>query len=424
MNRLLADIRPLQESPEFRRLWLGQTLSALGNQMTGVAVAVQIYALTQSSLAVGMIGLAIAVPLVTLGLLGGAFADAVDRRKLVLVTGSLLAAVSLAFAAQAVLDLRQVWLLYVLLVLQSCLVAVDAPTRRTFIPRLLPPALIPAAVALSQLAFHVGLLVGPLLGGMVIAGAGLEAAYAVDALTFGVALTAVLRLRAMPVEGGGTAPGMRAVIEGLRFLRSQPVLATVLVADINATLFGMPGALFPALAATQFGGGAETVGLLTAAVGTGGLVAGAFSGPLSHVRRQGLALLLAVATWGAATACFALTDRLWLAVALLAVAGAADMVNGVFRSTMLQVNTPDALRGRINGVGFVVGVGVPRLGDVRAGVVAELTSPLLSAASGGVACLAGVALLAWAVPALARYDAAAKDHAAAAPQRPSPSPFL
>ncbi len=406
---LLADTRPLRESPEFRRLWLGHGLSTLGSQMTNVAVAVQIYALTGSSLAVGMIGLASAVPLIALGLFGGSFADAVDRRRLVLITSSLLAVVALGFAAQAALDLGQVWLLYALIVVQSSLVAIDAPARRTFMPRLLQPALIPAAAALAQLAFRLGLLVGPLLGGVIIAGFGLAAAYAVDALTFAAALAAVLKLRAMPVEGGGTAPGLRAVVEGLRFLRRQPVLATVLLADINATVFGMPAALFPALAATQFGGGAETVGILTAALGLGGLAAGAFSGPLSHVRRQGLAMLLAVAAWGAASACFALTSTVWVAAALLALAGAADMVNGVFRSTMLQVIPPDALRGRVNGVGFVVGAGGPRLGDARAGAVAELASPVVSGVGGGLACLAGVAVLAWAVPALWRYDARAKD---------------
>ena len=404
MKHLLTDIRPLQQSPEFRWLLIGQALSTLGSQMTGVAVAVQVYALTGSSLAVGMIGLAIAVPMVTLGLFGGSFADAVDRRKLVLVTSSLLAVTALGFVAQAALDLRALWLLYGLLVVQSCLYALDTPARRAFMPRLLPPALLPAAAALAQLAFRGGLLAGPLLGGVIIAQAGLAAAYAVDALTFVVALVAVLGLRAMPVEGG-TAPGLRAVLEGLRFLRHQPVIATVLIADINATIFGFPRALFPALAETQFGGGAETVGLLTAALGIGGLVAGAFSGPLSHVRRQGVAVLLAVAVWGAASTCFALTSQLWLAVALLAAAGAADMVSGVFRATIPQVNTPDALLGRVTGVGFVVGVGIPRLGDVRAGVVAELTSPLFSAVSGGLTCLAGIALIAWAVPAFRRYDA-------------------
>src|SRR5262249_42570122 len=160
---------------------------------------------------------------------------------------------------------------------------------------------------------------------------------------------------------------------------------------------------------TQFGGGAETVGVLTAALGMGGLVAGAFSGPLSHVRRQGVAVLLAITVWGAASTCFALTSQLWLAVVLLAAAGAADMVSGVLRATIPQVHTPDALLGRVTGVGFVVGVGVPRLGDVRAGIVAELTSPLFSAVSGGLACLAGIALIAWAVPAFRRYDARAKD---------------
>jgi MFS family permease len=380
-------------------------LSTLGSQMTGVAVAVQIYALTESSFAVGMIGLAVGIPLLSLGLVGGSFADAVDRRKLVLVTSSLLAVVALAFVAQAALGLREVWPLYVLLTLQSCLLALDSPARRTFMPRLLPSALLPAAAALTQLGFRGGVLIGPLIGGVIIASVGLAAAYAVDALTFVVALAAVRRLRAMPVAGGGTAPSLFAVVEGLRYLRHQPVLATVLLADMNATVLGFPRALFPALAETQFGGGAETVGLLSAALGIGGLVAAALSGPLSHVRRQGRLVLLAVAIWAVASGCFALTAQLWLAVALLAVAGAADMVSGVFRATILQVNTPDALLGRVSGVGFVVGVGVPRLGDVRAGIVASLTSPVFSAVSGGLACLAGIVLLAWAVPSFRRYEA-------------------
>jgi len=412
-KRLLADTRPLRESPEYRRLIIAGALSAVGSRMTAVAVPIQVYVLTHSSLAVGLLGLAVAVPLITLGLLGGSFTDAVDRRTVVLVTSSLLAVISLAFAAQALLDLRQVWLLYVLTACRSGLFAIDQPARRAFIPRLLPPDLFPAAAALSFLSFQISLIVAPLLAGVVIAAAGLQTAYFVDAVSFVFAIYGVLRLRQMPPQGGvhgahagGGAPsGLAAVAEGLRFVRHQPVLAMVLLVDLNGTIFGMPFALFPALAATHFGGGARTVGLLYAAPAIGGLLLSVLSGSLSHVRRQGLAVLLAIGVWGMAITGFGLTSWLWLAVILLAVAGAADVVNGVFRSTILQVNTPDALQGRVSSVGYVVGAGGPSLGDVEAGAVAALTSPVISAVSGGLACVAGVILLGLAVPDLARYDA-------------------
>ena len=402
---LFVDTRPLRESPEYRRLWVGGSLSTVGSQMTSIAVPVQVYALTHSSFAVGSIGLALAVPLILLGLLGGSLADAVDRRKLVLGTSSLLAVVSLLFAAHALLDVRRLWLLYVLTVLQSCLVAIDAPARRTFIPRLLPPAQIRSAAALAQISFQISLIAGPLLAGVTIAAAGFQVVFLVDAVSFAFAVYGVLRLRPMPAERGMAQPGLHAVAEGLRFVRRQPVLGMVLLVDLNATIFGMPHALFPALAATRFGGGSQTVGLLYAAPSIGGLLSASFSGSLSHVRRQGLAVLLAVAVWGATIAGFGLTRLLWLAVVLLAVAGAADVVNGVFRVTILQVNSPDALQGRVNSVGYVVGVGGPQLGNVEAGVVAALTSPVVSAVSGGLACVVGVALLGLAVPAFARYNA-------------------
>jgi len=287
--------------------------------------------------------------------------------------------------------------------------------RRAFIPRLLPPDLFPAAALsfLSFLSFQISLIVAPLLAGVVIAAAGLQTAYLVDAVSFIFAIYGVLRLRQMPPQpgvhgahaGGGAPSGLAAVAEGLRFVRHQPVLAMVLLVDLNGTIFGMPFALFPALAATHFGGGARTVGLLYAAPAIGGLLLGTFSGPLSHIRRQGLAVLLAVGVWGVAITGFGLTSWLWLAVILLAVAGAADVVNGVFRSTILQVNTPDALQGRVSSVGYVVGAGGPSLGDVEAGTVAAATSPVISAVTGGLACVVGVVVLGLAVPAFARYDA-------------------
>ncbi len=404
-QRILADTRPLQESPAYRRLWIGQSLSAVGSGMTSVAVPVQVYDLTHSSLAVGMIGLTVAVPLIGLGLVGGAIADAFDRRKLVLLTTSLLAVVSLLFALQALLDLRQLWLLYVLIAVQSCLSAIGAPAARTFIPRLLPPDRIPAAAALSFLSFQVSLTAGPLVAGAIIAAAGLQTAYLVDAASFFFSFYGVMRLPAMPPHHGGARPGLRAVVEGLQFVRRQPVIATALLVDLNATIFGMPFALFPALAATHFGGGPQTVGLLYAAPAIGGLICSSFSGPLSHIHRQGRAILIALTVWGAAIAGFGATNLLWIGVILLAIAGGADVVNGVFRTTIIQVNTPDALQGRVNSVGFVVGVGGPRLGDVESGVVASVTSPAFSAVSGGIVSVVGVALIGLLSPAFARYDA-------------------
>ncbi len=404
-QRILADVRPLQESPAYRRLWIGQSLSGVGSQMTSVAVPIQVYTLTHSSLAVGMTGLAIAIPLVGLGLAGGSIIDAFDRRALVLVITSLLAIVSLLFALQALLDLRQLWLLYALVAAESSLVAVNAPAGRTFIPRLLPAERVPAAAALSSLSFQANLAIGPLLAGTIIATAGLPVAYLVDAASFAFSLYAVARLPAMPPQTRGARLGLGAVVEGLRFVRHQPTIASALLVDLNATIFGMPFALFPALAATHFGGGAGTIGLLYAAPAIGGLVSSTFSGPLMHVRHQGRAILLAIAVWGAAIAGFGATSLLWLGVILLAIAGGADVVNGVFRNTIIQVNAPDALQGRVNSVGFVVGFGGPQLGGVESGVVASLTSPVFSAVSGGLASVAGVMLLSLLRPGFARYDA-------------------
>jgi MFS family permease len=396
-------VRPLKESVAYRRLWATQALSAIGTVISSVAVAAQVYSLTGSSLSVGMIGLARGVPLIVFGLLGGAIADATDRRRLAVITSSLLATVAALFAVQAWLDFGQVWLLYLLTVAQSGLFATETPAVRTFMPRLIREELYPAASALFQLSFQVSMIVGALAGGVLIGAFGTSTAYAINAVSFVVAIYGVVRLPPMPVEGPGGPPAMAGVLAGIRFVRKNSILSTVLLADIIGTVLAMPQALFPAIATTHFHGGAETLGLLYAAPAIGGVLGATFSGRLSHVRRQGLAVLVAVAVWGATIAGFALTSMLWLAVALLAVAGAADMVNGVFRSTLLQVHAPDALRGRVNSVGYVVGFAGPSLGGVRAGAVASLTTPVVSAVAGGLICVAGVAVIGLVVPGLAGY---------------------
>ena len=278
LRRSALDLAPLRHSRSYRRFVLGSTVSTLGTQVTLVAVPLQVFALTGSSLSVGLIGLFALVPLIGFGLVGGAIADSMDRRRLVTITSSGLMLVALALVVQAALDLRQVWLLYAIVAVQSALFAVDSPARGTVEPRLLPLPLIPAAQTIRMLGFNVGVTGGPLLAGLLVFGPGLTAAYAVDALTFVVALWAVRSLPAMPPDGGGTKLGLASVLEGLAFLRTRRVLLMTFLVDLNAMVFGMPRALFPALAATTFGGDARVAGLLYAAPAVGALAARAVAG--------------------------------------------------------------------------------------------------------------------------------------------------
>lgn len=404
---LLADTRPLRESPPFRRLWIGTTVSYLGSAMTGFALVLQTYDLTHSSVAVGAIGLAQVIPILVLGLFGGSFADAADRRRLVLITSGGLTVVSAVFAAQAFGGLRQLWLLYLLAALAATLESIDGPARRTFLPRLVPRERVPAGVALYMISFYISFLVGPVLAGAVTAAAGLRVCYLVDTVSFGAALYSVARLPAMPPEDGGARPGFRAVAEGLRYIRRHPVLAAVFLADLDATVFGMPVALFPALNAARFGGSPQTLGLLNAGLAAGGLVGSTLSGPAGRVARKARAMLVTVAIWGAAIAGFGFARVLWLALLLLVLAGAADTTTVIFRGSVVQTSTPDRFRGRVMAADYVVGAGVPRLGNFEAGAVASLTSPAVSAVSGGLAAVAGAILIRLAFPAVARYGARA-----------------
>jgi MFS family permease len=405
LRGVAVDVTPLRESPEYRRIFFGESISTIGTQMTAVAVPIQMFRLTHSSFAVGMLGFAALVPLIVFGLLGGSIADAMERRRLLLVTSSLLAVVSGLLFCQAAFDYRHAWLLYVLIFCQAALFAVDSPARRSVIPRLLPNRQIPAATALSQVLWNFATVVGPLLAGVVVGALGLEWAYGIDAVSFAASLIAVFGLRPVPPEGGGRAAGVASVLEGLRYLRTQPVVLMTFVVDINAMVFGMPRALFPALATGRFHGGSGSVGLLYAAPAFGALLGALVSGRFGRVRRQGLAVLIAVAAWGVAIVGFGLSSAMWFAVLMLAVAGAADMVSAVFRNSILQVSTPDAMRGRLGGVFIAVVAGGPRLGDVEAGTVANLTSAQFSVVSGGVLCVLGVVALAALVPSFSRYVA-------------------
>ena len=389
------DLTPLRESRPYRRLLFGEAVSVLGTWVTLVAVPLQVYAMTRSSAAVGLVGLAGLVPLVVFGLYGGAIADAVDRRRLVLLTTLGQLGLSLVLLGQAVVDLDSLVVLYLVVAGQAALSAVDSPARQAFVPRLLRKELLPAANALKLVEFNLAVTLGPLLAGVLVARFGYEAAYGLDALTFLAAVAAVAGLPPMPPAGGGRRAGTASVLEGLAFLRTRQVLLMTFVVDLVAMVFAMPRALFPALAEQVFGGGAQTAGLLYSALAAGALLGALFSGWFGRVHRQGRAVLAAIMVWGLAITLFGLTDVLGLALLCIAAAGAADMVSAAFRTSLLQSAAPDEMRGRLGGVFIVVVAGGPRLGDARAGGTAEVVGLQGSSVAGGLAVVvltAGVAL--------------------------------
>ena len=400
---LLADIRPLRESPEFRRLWVGSTLSGIGGMMTTFAVALQVFTISRSSTAVGAVGLAYAVPAIVVGLVGGVLIDSVDRRRLVLVTSSMQMLVSAAFAAQAFAGTNALWLLYTLTAIQGGVGAVNAPARGTFMPRLLRRELVPAGAALMMMSMYVAMISGPAFAGLITAAGGLKVCYVIDAVTFIASLYGVFRLPPMRPDGQGAQRNLGALTDGFRFIVTNPALRGAMLADLSATVLAMPIALFPAVNADRFGGSPGTLGLLSAAVAVGGLLGSVLSGPVKHVVHPGRAMLITGSFWGAALAGFGAVHTLPATLALLGVAGAADVLSVVFRSTIVQLATPDAMRGRTSSTEFVVGAACPQLGNFRAGLVASATSPGVSAVTGGLAAVVGAALIAVTSPAFLRY---------------------
>ncbi|WUH97955.1 MFS transporter [Spirillospora sp. NBC_00431] len=403
LRGLAIDTRPLAH-PAYRRLWIGQGVSFVGFQVTAVAVPVQVYDMTGSSFWVGALGVANLVPLIVFGLWGGAVADHMDRRRLLFVASCVMWAATLLLFAQAVLGIDNLGLIMAVVAVQAVGFAVSSPARSAIIPRLIEGPLVPAANTLNYTVLMGGGLAGPLFAGVILARWGYGAAYALDAVLFTVALYAALRLPAMPpLRDVVGAPGVRAVFDGLRYLAGQPVLMMSFVVDIIAMAIAMPRALFPEVAETRFGG-EGAVGYLFAAIAVGAFLGGLSSGWIGRVRKQGIALVVSIVIWGLAVAASGLTGHLWLAVALLAVGGAADLVSAVFRQSMLQTYAPDEMRGRLQGVFTVVVAGGPRLGDVRAGATASVTGATASWVGGGLACAVLVVVAAFAVPALLRYD--------------------
>jgi MFS family permease len=385
-------------------------VSVIGVQLTAVAVPVQVFAITRSSFWVGVLGAVGLVPIIVFGLWGGAVADVVDRRRLV-ITASLLEWVcTFGLLMHALFGVNNLAVMLTLIALQSGAFAVTSSTWGAVIPRLLPATSVPAANTLSFTASTTGAVIGPLLAGAVLSHWSFQAAYALDAVLFTVTVYAALRLPSLPpLEPGGT-PGLRSVLDGLAFIGTRPVLWLSFAVDIAAMVLAMPKALFPE-AAIRFGGG-TAVGWLYSSLAIGSVLAGLTSGWIGRVRRQGVALVAAVVGWGLAVAAAGSTGTLWAAVALLGVAGAADLVSAVYRQTILQTYAPDEMRGRMQGVFIVVVTGGPRLGDLRAGATASVVGLHAAWVGGGLVC-AVLVLFALLAPSLRNYRARTADDVAA-----------
>ena len=402
LTHAVMDVRPLRIRA-FRRMLVGQGTGFIGSMLTQVAVPVQVYDITKSSFDVGLVGLAGLIPIVIFGLYGGAVADAVDRRKLFLVSSLLTWAVTLLLLLQTLLDIRSVAFILVLVALQGAGFATASATRGAIIPRLVDTELVPAANTLNFTVNNVGQVAGPIIAGLLIGlPHGYAYSYGIDALLFTVSLYSTVRLPDLPRSSAAVRPGVASVLEGLRFIGTNPILLMSFAVDITAMVLAMPRALFPQAAAERFHGG---VGVLYAAIAIGAVLGGAFSGWIGKVRRQGAALTCAVIGWGLAIACSGFAHQLWLAVVLLVVAGAADLVSAVYRQTILQTYAPDELRGRMQGVFTAVVAGGPRLGDLRAGVMASATTLTISWSGGGVACVVVVLIAALSVRSFWRFDA-------------------
>jgi MFS family permease len=400
--RFVVDITPLRRHRHFRRLWGGQVVSGVGSQLTVVAASYQAYALTRSTLVVGLIGLAQLVPLLAGALWGGTLADAWDRRHVLILTQLAMASAVAGLVVNASLAHPAVWPIFVCTAAGAGCQGVDSPARRAALPMLVGEQDVTAAIALQTSVQQLALVAGPALAGVLIATIGLSAVFGIDMATYGVALIAALLLPSLVPSGGGTPMGLRSMTEGFRHLRGQRLLSATYWIDLNAMIFGMPRAVFPALGTGLFGGGAGVVGLLYAAPGAGALVGSLFTGWCSQVRHQGRAIAACVVIWGATIALFGIIPVLWIGLTLLAVAGAADVVSAVFRQAVQQRTVPEHLQGRLSGTFFAVVAGGPRLGDVETGVAAAIGGDQFAVWSGGLLCVAGVALLLWRVPELWR----------------------
>jgi MFS family permease len=402
----LMDLTPLKVSRDFRLLFFGHSVSNFGDEIVAVAIPYQVFQLTGSTLAVGLLGLAALVPVFVFPIVGGAFADALERRRLVTVTHAILAAMSGLMAVNAALPHPLLWPMYVFTFLAAGLYTFNRPALDTWPARLLNKSLLPSSNALDAGFGTFAGMLGPVAAGFLLVAIEPKGVYLVDVVTFLVVIGAVRMMHPSPPAHEGNEVSWEAVKDGFRFLKGKRNVQSVFLADLNAMIFGFPMALLPAVALTlDPERQAQVLGFLFAAPAAGAFLATVFSGRARDVRRQGRAIMLSIIVWGAAIVVFGLSHVLWLSLAMLAIAGAGDMVSGIFRLSIIQAAVEDRFRGRLEGIGMAVWATGPALGDVESGVVATLTSTSTSIVSGGLITIVGIGILGRFAPGFWRYDA-------------------
>ena len=438
-RRRFVDTTPLRISPAFARLWFGGTISGIGAMLTVVAVGLQVYDITESTFAVSLVGGIGLLPMIVAGLWGGMIADAFDR-KLVLIVSALIgwsSTIGLVVIAFVDAGLESgpggdvpVWPLYLLTTLSSVAATVQMATRASVTPRLLPAELVPAASALNGISFGFQMTLGPALAGVLIAGVGFGWTYLVDVLLFSTMFLGIITLPRMAPAEGVERPGLKSLKQGLDFLRNAPNIRMSFIVDIVAMTFGRPHVLFPAIGALVFGGGAVTVGVLTAAMAVGTFLASLFSGPVGHVNRHGIAIARSITVYGGFVLLFGLAvlgmqlglaegwvdpvgttfsevNPVAIGVAAFALLGlgASDEISAIFRGTMLLMATPDGMRGRLQGIFTVVVTGGPRIGDLYIGILATAVALWFPPVLGGILIVALIAILVRAQRSFRDYDA-------------------
>ena len=402
-SRILIDVDPLRDSRDFRLLFTGQLVAVVGVMLAMVAIPFQVYALTRSSLQVGAVSLAQLGPLILGALAGGTVGDALGRRPVLLAALGGLAVTSGGLAVNASVAHPPVAVIYLVSAVGAGLGGVVSTICTAAVPSLVAARHLVPAYASMQVVDQIGMVAGPALAGLLIGAVPLPWVYALVAASYLAAALIMWRMSAGPPQARASRPGLGSMMAGLRYLRGRQALQGAYLIDINAMVFGMPKALFPALAAAVFHGGPAVLGYLYAAPAAGALLGALTTGWLDRARWPGWAVIVAVCVWGGAITAFGFARMLWLALALLAVAGWADVISAVLRSTILQSSVPDELRGRMSGLQIAVVEGGPRLGDLEAGTVASLVSAEFSIVSGGLACVAGAALLTLLLPGFRRY---------------------
>ncbi|WEO77512.1 MFS transporter [Cryobacterium sp. SO2] len=427
-RRVFVDLSPLRASPAFARLWIGSVISGTGAQLTVVAVGLQIYEITRSTLAVSLVGGIALVPMIIAGLWGGMLADAFDRRRVLIVSAIIGWVCILGMVILALVEQSQasghllLWPIYVITTVTTMSATISQATRAAVIPRLLPPEMVSRASALNGISGGLQLTVGPALAGVLVAVVGFPATFAVDAVLFAAGFLGIFTLPRLGALVATARPGLESVRDGLRYLRSAPTVRLTFVVDIIAMTFGRPIVLFPAIGATVIGGGPVTVGILTAATAAGSFLASLFSGPVQHIHHHGLAVSRAIAAFGGFILVFGLTIlatqlglfgqpgsgtivvALVIAAAALAGSGAADEVSAIFRSTIMLTAAPDEMRGRLQGVFAVVVGGGPRVGDLYSGILASLVALWFPPLLGGLVIAAWVTILVRMRPTFRSYD--------------------